>query len=205
MATVCSLLPGPKLILLLGLLPGSHENLLILITSSACVCGSGCPSTSQELAGSITGGLGKGPEFFGGLCGDARLLNGGDAISVNPAVRGDSEDAPQTNRYWGKVHSDSSQQVGKAEHVGVRGPEGAISRDHAMNVKDEKTQSNDWVVPQGKDPANQVDEGNWDPKQAHQSEIENVRVVMGLGNLDQKPPVVLQRVPLLADTLVKHG
>lgn len=70
------------------------QNSGLHLTCSASVCGSGCPRTSQDLTSSITGGLSKGLEPLGGHFGDTRLLPGGDAISMNPAVSTDGEDAP---------------------------------------------------------------------------------------------------------------
>lgn len=74
-----------------------------------------------------------------------------------------------------------------------------------MDVEGEKAQGNDRVVPEGKGPANQVDYGDGDPEQAHEGNVENVRVVVGLGDVGEEPQKVLQRVPLLADALFKHG
>lgn len=74
-----------------------------------------------------------------------------------------------------------------------------------MDIKGKETQGNDWVVLEGKGPANQVNDGDRDPEQARDSDIEDVRVAVGLGDVGEKPQKVLQRVPLLADTLVKHG
>lgn len=74
-----------------------------------------------------------------------------------------------------------------------------------MDIEGKEAQGNDWVVPETKSPANQVNDGDRDPEQAHESDIENVRVPVGLGDLGEKPQKVLQRVPLLADSLVKHG
>lgn len=149
--------------------------------------------------------MNKGLEFLGAFGSDARLLLGGDTITVDPAVSANGQDAPQANGDGGEVYGNSCQQVGRGEHVRVRGPKSAVSRDHAVDVEGEETQCNDWVVPEGKDPAEQVDDGDWDAEQAHESAIEDVRVTVGLGDLGKEPQKVLQRVPLLADTLVKHG
>lgn len=181
------------------------QNSGLHLACSASVCGSGRPRTSQDLTGSITGGLSKCLEPLGGHFGNTRLLPGGDAISVDPAVSVDGEDSPQTNGNGREIHGNSSQQVAETEHVRVCGPEGAVSRDHTVDIEGKEAQGNDWVVPEGKGPANQVNDGDWDAEQAHQSEIENVRVAVGLGDLGEKPQKVLQRVPLLADALVKHG
>lgn len=74
-----------------------------------------------------------------------------------------------------------------------------------MDIEGQEAQGNDWVVLEGKGPAKQVNDCDRDPYQAHQSGIENVRVAVGLGDLGEEPQKVLQRVPLLADTLVEHG
>lgn len=74
-----------------------------------------------------------------------------------------------------------------------------------MYVGGEEAQSNDRVVPECKDPSNQVDHGDRNPEEAHKSDIQDVRVVIGLGDFDEEPQEALQRVALLADTLVEHG
>lgn len=149
--------------------------------------------------------MSKGLELLGGPVSDPGLLFSGGAISVDPTISVDSEDAPKTNGDGGKVHGNSCQQVAKAEHVRVCSPESAVSRDHAVDVGGEEAQSNDWVLPEGKDPSNQVDHGDRDPEEAHESDIQDVRVVISLGDFGEEPQETLQRVALLADTLVEHG
>lgn len=181
------------------------QNSGLHLACRAGVCGSGRPRTSHELAGSTAGGLSEGFELLGGLCGDAGLLLGGDAISMHPAVSIDGENAPQANGDGGKVQGNSSQQVARAAHVRVLGPEGAVSRYHAVNVEGEEAQSNDWVMSKGEGPANKVNDGDGNSEQAHEGTIEDVRVVPGLRDLDEELPKTLQCVPLLADSLVEHG
>lgn len=74
-----------------------------------------------------------------------------------------------------------------------------------MDVEGEEAQSNDRVVPETEHPSEQVDQGHRDPEQPHDSAIQDVGVVVGLGDVGEEPPKALQRVALLADTLVEHG
>lgn len=74
-----------------------------------------------------------------------------------------------------------------------------------MDIEDEEAQSNDRVVPEGKDPSSQVDHGDRNPEEAHEGAIQDVGVLVGLGDLGEKPQKVLQRVALLADALIEHG
>lgn len=74
-----------------------------------------------------------------------------------------------------------------------------------MDVEGEEAQGNERVVPEAEEPSDQVDQGHRNPEQAHDGAIEDVRVVVGLGDVGEEPPEALQRVALLADTLVEHG
>lgn len=58
---------------------------------------------------------------------------------------------------------------------------------------------------EGMDPAKDVDQANRNPEDTVDSVVQDVRVAVSLGNFGEELQVVLQRVPLLADTLVKHS
>lgn len=60
------------------------------------------------------------------------------------------------------------------------------------------------MVPEGMGPSKKMDDGDRNTEQAVDGRIEDVWVAVGLGDFGEELDVVLQRVPLLTDSLVDH-